>query len=169
MKILPLLLLGGGAYFLTKKKPKASTSSTISNDSKIGSKDIGYEIINCNTVKIYNEQKAFQYAFALGSSKGMVQKANELESNLIGDCFEQLEGVEEKDAIAFAKKFFKNKTIVRFIFNLFRFAYSGYALTSPDNTQNSINALVSIKESFTKIGIDTTDLQTDLVVELPKL
>jgi hypothetical protein len=169
MNLLPIFALGVGAYFLTKKKPVTSSSSTIKNDSKIGSKDIGYEIINCNTVKIYNEQKAFQYAFALGSSKGMIQKANELESNLIGDCFEQLEGVEEKDAIAFAKKFFKNKTIVRFIFNLFRFAYSGYTLTSPDNAQNSINALVAIKESFTKIGIDTTDLQTDLVVEMPKI
>ena len=167
MKILPLLLLGGGAYFLTKKKPKASSSTTISNDSKIGSKDIGYEIINCITVKIYNEQKAFQYAFQIGSQQGLLQNAN-VEPFLVGDCFEQLEAGTKEDAIKFAKKFFSNKVTVRFIFNLFRFAKSGYALTS-GNTEDSKTDLQSLKNNLKELGIDTTDLQTELVVEMPKL
>ena len=167
MKILPLLLLGGGSYFLTKKKPKASTSSTISNDSKIGSKDIGYEIINCNTVKIYNEQKAFQYAFQIGSQQGLLQNAN-IEPFLVGDCFEQLEAGTKEDAVKFAKKFFGNKVTTRFIFNLFRFARSGYALTSSD-VDGAKQNLQSFKDNLKEIGIDTTDLQSELVVEIPKL
>lgn len=167
MKILPLLLLGGGAYFLTKKKPKASSSSSTSSDSKIGSKDIGYEIVNCNTVKIYDEQKAFQYAFTIGSQQGLVQNAN-VESFLLGDCFEQLEDWEKEKAIAFIKNFYKSKVTLRFIYNLFRFAYSGYALTSQDK-ETAQNQLVNLKEKFKSFGFDTNDLQSSLVVEMPKI
>lgn len=168
MNLLPIFALGVGAYFLTKKKPASTTSSSvIKNDSKIGSKDIGYEIINCSTVKIYNEQKAFQYAFQIGSQQGLLQNAN-VESFLVGDCFEQLEAGTKEDAIKFAKKFFSNKVTVRFIFNLFRFAKSGYALTS-GNTEDSKTDLQSLKNNLKELGIDTTDLQTELVVEMPKL
>lgn len=168
MNLLPIFALGVGAYLLTKKKPASTTSSSvIKNDSKIGSKDIGYEIINCTTVKIYNEQKAFEYAFQTGSQQGLLKNAN-IETFLVGDCFEQLENGTKEDAIKFAKKFFGNKVTTRFIFNLFRFAKSGYALTSGD-IENSKKDLQSFKDNLKEIGIDTTDLQTDLVVELPKL
>lgn len=167
MKIIPLLLLGGGAYFLTKKKSATTSSSPIQNDSKIGSKDIGYEIINCNTVKIYNEQKAFQYAFTIGSQQGMNQNAN-VESFLVGDCFEQLEDWEKEKAIAFIKNFYKNKVTLRFVYNLFRFAYSGYALTSQDK-ETAQNQLNDLKQKFKSFGFDTNDLQSSLVIEMPKL
>ena len=51
---------------------------------------------------------------------------------------------------------------------MFRFARSGYALTSSD-VDGAKQNLQSFKDNLKEIGIDTTDLQIELVVEMPKL
>ena len=70
---LPLLLLGVGAvYFITKKPAKTTTSTKEDSiaSGQIGSKDVGYKIVNCK-LTIYDKQKAFNYAFKLGAENAM--------------------------------------------------------------------------------------------------
>lgn len=172
------LLLGGGilAFFLmNKKKSTTSSNSNESITSKIGSKEIGYEIINCNKVIIYDEQKAYAYAFTMGVAQGTKNlgmdewNTSEFEELLVGDCLEKIEQFKVKEqAFKEAKKFFYNKTVVKFIYNLFRYLYSGYVTVYQKEyiEEDFIKNLNKMKSSFKEMGFDTTDLQTVLIEDI---
>lgn len=192
MNTLPLILGGGILVYLISqdKKKSNNTNSQSSNSSdnklptlpdpeseitsQIGSKDVGYEIINCNKVIIYDEKKAFSYAFTFGAAEatknaGKFEWDDQIfEESLVGDCLEKLEDKKtyktKEDAMKAAKKFFYNKTVVKFIYNLFRYLYGGYVTISMDDLikLDFINELIKMKDAFKEMGFDTTDLQTNL-------
>lgn len=176
MKFLPLLLVGGGIYLFTKGKPAKKASETIT--SKIGSKEIGYEIINCNKLVIYNKEKAFQWAFGLGALEAIKMQNNpnyfiQPDVLLYGNCFEQYESdnfktkeeVEEakqKGLIQF-KKLVNTKEKAKFLFELFQWLYTGLVKTNVLDIEASLHNLTKFKEGLSQyLGYDTADLIVEL-------
>lgn len=160
--VFPLILLGAGAWFLAK--PKTNTEKATSSGKGIvtGSKEErGYVITNCNLV-IYDEQKAFDYAYKLGADNtkpdyngGNSLKTAPLEFRLLGDCI----STENK-----AKSLMKTKDDALFIFTLLKFFASGVASKSLAMEQWGINNLEKFKSVTNKIlGFDTSDFKVELV------
>lgn len=159
--ILPLVLLGAGAWFLAKPK-KETKSENSSKGIVTGSKERGYIITNCNLV-IYDEQKAYDYAF---TKTAFEAKNSDFENfmksvkfNLFGDCLT----TEDKSKILM-----NSDKKALFIFNMFKFMISGRQ--SADQTYTVENALSSIndtKENIAKItGFDTSNFKVELVKKL---
>lgn len=167
MKNLTLLLLGAGAvYFIAKKPAKASTTpSKESSDivpGQIGSKEIGYKIVNCK-LTIYDKQKAYNYAFKLGVDGAEVNNVDEytwstkpLKKKLVGECI---------DAEILAKILMSTKEKAFFIFELFKYLLSG--ITSKSEIYTSEQALKTIqqfKDNVQKVlGYDTSDYKVEII------
>jgi hypothetical protein len=160
--ILPLVALGIGAWFLAKPKKETASSETKSKGVITGSKDErGYVITNCNLV-IYDEQKAYDYAYSLGADNtkpdyngGNSLKTAPLEFRLLGDCI----STEDK-----AKSLMKTKNEALFIFTLLKFFASGVASKSLAMEQWGIANLEKFKSVTSKIlGFDTSDFKVELV------
>lgn len=178
MNTLPIILGGGLLAFILMNRKAKSTTPSESITSKIGSKEVGYEIINCNKVIIYDENKAFEYAYSLAVNDAL-QNFNKDEykisadpSILVGDCLEQFDDKvkykTKEDALIGAKKFFKNKIVVKFIFNLLKYYGSGYASVDDTYTTAALTNANKMKDVFKDMGFDVTDLQTNLVIINPK-
>lgn len=151
--ILPLVLLGAGAWFLAKpkKEPTSNGKGVIT-----GSKDRGYIITNCNLV-IIDKQKALDYAFALGVSVDTSKDWNTkvLKFNLFGDCLSS----EEK-----GKKLMNSKEKALFVFDLLKFLDSGISSNDQSFDQDALLQLDQLKSNIAKItGIDTSDFKVELV------
>ena len=175
MKILPLLALGGGLYFFTqnKKSPKPEPIT-----SKIGSKEIGYEIINCNKLIIYDKEKAFQFAFSMGALEAVKAQTNpdysvQAETLLLGTCFEQYESEnfkteEEKvnaknKLINQFKKLFNTKEKAKFYFEMEQWLLTGLVKADIFNLESATYHLSQTKDNFSKYtGYDTSDLVVQL-------
>lgn len=149
MKNLPLLLLGAGAvYFIAKKPAKTSTKESLTiAPGQIGSKDIGYKIVDCK-LTIYDKQKAFDYAFKLGADGALVNNVDEntwstkpIKKKLIGDCIASDKNV---------KILITSKEKAHFIFELFRNLFSG--IFSKSDVYDSMTALADIKGFRDSIG-----------------
>jgi len=161
--ILPLVLLGAGAWFLTKPK-KETKSENSSKGIVTGSKERGYIITNCNLV-IYDEQKAFDYAFNLGADNTKPDyngcnslKTAPLEFRLLGDCISN----ENK-----AKSLMKTKEDALFIFELMKFFASGIASKSLAMEQWGLANLEKFKSITNKLlGFDTSNFKVELVKKL---
>lgn len=175
MKLLPLLALGGAIYLFTKdKKYPSSSSKSESVTSKIGSKEIGYEIINCTKLIIHNKDKAFEYAFNIGALeaiKGQKLDPSKLtpEVLLLGNCFEKYESeyfnteqekLAAKDkAIAQFKKLFNTKDKAKFYFELEQWLYTGLVKVGLVDPEFALQQLNKTKDNFAKItGYDVSDL-----------
>lgn len=159
--ILPLVLLGAGAWFLAKPKQTTTETKTSSKGIVTGSSEKGYIITNCGLV-IIDEQKALDFAFKLGADNtkpdyngGNSLKTAPLEFKLLGDCI----STEDK-----AKSLMKTKDDALFIFNLLKFFASGIASKSLAMEQWGISTLEKFKSVTAKItGIDTSDFKVELV------
>lgn len=169
MNILPLLI--GGAIIFAVMQNKKSPSPILQKSSKFGSKEIGYEIINCNKVIIHDEKVAFNHAYLLGIDTQNKMLKGEVTGYsadilLMGDCLTELEVSNEKDGLIIIKKFFKDKKTIKFVFNLYRYFYSG--MISIDNSLIEIetNRLIYFKSLFKKLGYDVSDLSIDFVKEI---
>ena len=152
-----ILLLG-----LADKKQKQSKASKVNKGVITGSKERGYVITNCNLV-IYDEQKAFDYAFNKTAEEA---KTSDVENfmkvvkfNLFGDCLT----TDEK-----AKILINSDKKALFVFNMFKFMISGRQ--SADETFSADNALTALNEAKTNIakitGFDTSDFKVELVKKL---
>jgi len=168
MKLLPLFILGGGFYLFTKNKSVNNSAKSKNIISKLGSKEIGYELINCNKLIIYDENKAYSYAFNQGYNlyvrdvtatfdDNAETKAIELpglyniEKNLIGSCFD-LENI---------KLLSKNNAL--FLFNLVKALYAGYARLDPPSSDNDILKM-NLSHYISMIslnGYDTSDFKIE--------
>lgn len=170
MKLLPLFILGGGFYLFTKNK--SGIKSNIKSESiisKIGSKEIGYELINCNKLIIHDQNKAYSHAFNQGynlyiqdvkaalddnietKSIGLPGLYN-IEKNLIGLCFdsENIKLLSKKNAL--------------FLFNLVKALYAGYAHLDPLSSDNDIlkmNLSHYINNMISLNGYDTSDFKIE--------
>lgn len=97
------------------------------------------------------------------------------EQLLIGDCLEKFENKEvyktKEAAMQAARKFFSNKITVKFIYNLFRYLYSGYVSidSEPHLEDDFVKNLNKMKSTFKEMGFDTADLQTSLAIDAPKI
>lgn len=177
MKILPLLALAGGAYFfMNKDKKKATLTETVT--SRIGSKEIGYEIINCNKLIIHNKEKAFQFAFGLGALEAIkIQNQQDYYLHpdvlLLGNCFEKLEAENfktEKEMIdakekqlAQIRKLISTKEKAKFLFELFQWMYTGLVKALVIEIDFALNNLSQMRENFKKtLGYDVSDLIVEL-------
>ena len=150
--VFPLLLLGAGAWFLAKpKKEPASNEKGIIT----GSKERGYIITNCNLV-IYDEQKAFDYAYAKGIEEAKKNEWNTaaIKFNLFGDCLSPS----------------KITTVVNtrdnalFIFNLLKLYSSGVVSVNIAFSDDVLKNLSELKNLFGKLlNIDTSDFKVELV------
>lgn len=156
--ILPLVALGVGAWFLTK--PKTTQTESKSKGITTGSKEErGYVITNCN-LTIYDEQKAFDFAFnktAFEAKNSNVENfMNPVKFNLFGDCLT----TDEK-----AKILINSKKKALFVFNMFKFMISGrQSVDETYSVDNALTALNQAKENIAKItGIDTSDFKVELV------
>lgn len=154
--VFPLLLLGAGAWFLTKpkKEPASSGKGVIT-----GSKERGYVITNCNLV-ITDKQKALDYAFTLGASVDTSKDWNTkiLKFNLFGDCLSS----EEK-----GKKLMTSKEKALFVFDLLKFLDSGISSNNQSFDQDALERLDQLKTNIAKItGFDTSDFKVELVKKL---
>ncbi len=154
--VFPLILLGAGAWFLAK--PKTNTEKATSSGKGIvtGSKERGYIITNCNLV-IYDEQKAFDYAYSLGVEEAKKGKWNTpaLKFNLFGDCLSN----DEK-----GKQLMNTKEKALFIFNLHKFVSSGVVSIDESFTKDKLDSLTNLKTTIAKVlGIDTSDFKVELV------
>lgn len=165
MKNLPLLLIGAGAvYFLAKKPVKTSTATKEESiaSGQIGSKDTGYKIVDCK-LTIYDKQKAFDYAFKLGVdstspdyNKGNTWSTKPLKKKLVGDCI---------SSEISAKILMNTKEKALFVFELFRYLYSGIALQSDvfDET-TALDSIQQFKDNTEKLlGYNTSDFKVELI------
>lgn len=166
MKNLPLLLLGAGAvYFIAKKPAKVSTTSTKEDaiaPGQIGSKEIGYKIVNCK-LTIYDKQKAWNYAFKLGADGAEVNNVDEytwstkpLKMKLVGDCF----GSEVT-----VKSLINSKEKAFFIFELFRYLDSGITSKSDVYDENAaLSSIESFKDNIEKLfKYDVSNYKVELI------
>lgn len=177
MKILPLLALAGGAYFfMNKDKKKATSTETVT--SRVGSKEIGYEIINCNKLIIHDKEKAFQWAFGLGALEAIKlqsqQPISSVEMLLLGDCFEKFEFEnfktdEEKikakeQVIAQFKKLLNTKAKAKFLFELYQWTYTGFVKALISEPVYVLDALAKMREQLIAktLGYDVSDLIVEL-------
>ena len=168
MKTLPLLLLGAGAvYFIAKKPAKVSTTSTKEDSiasGQIGSKDVGYKIVN-SKLTIYDKQKAWDYAFKVGADGAEVNNVDDntwspspLREKLFGGYLETELSV---------KTLMKTKEQALFLFDLMRFLYSGIASKLIDFEKDEDNGLPTLKgfrSNIAKItGFDVSDFKVELI------
>lgn len=154
--ILPLLALGVGAWYLSK--PKTSTEKTTTKGIVTGSKERGYLITDCNLV-IYDEQKAFDYAYTLGTSVDTSSDWNTkvLKFNLFGDCLSS----EQK-----GKKLMNSKEKALFVFNLFKFLDSGISSKDQSFDQDLLSQLDQLKQNIAKFtGFDVSAFKVELVIK----
>lgn len=153
--VFPLFALGIGAWFLSK--PKATQTESKSKGIVIGSKEErGYVITNCN-LTIYDEQKAYDYAFNLGVEEAKKGKWNTaaLKFNLFGDCLSN----DKK-----GKQLMNTKEKALFIFNLHKFVSSGVVTIDESYTKDKLDSLTNLKNTITKVlGFDTSDFKVELV------
>lgn len=162
-----LLALAGlfAAFTLGKKSSSKPTSSKESSDiapGQIGSKDIGYKINDCK-LTIYDKQKALDYAFKLGVdgtspdyNKGNTWSTKPLKKKLVGDCI---------SSEISAKTLMNTKEKALFVFELFRYLYSGIALQSDvfDET-TALDSIQQFKDNTEKLlGYDTSDFKVELI------
>ena len=174
---LPIIITSGIiAYLVITNKKKTKVSTTEKSDSKIGSNDIGYEIINCNTLIIYDANKSYLWANNLGTDEALKIKNMQLDDQgfnpeklLLGNCFESNKKIDfespideiEKEKIRITelvKKAFNNKIKVKFIFELFKHLYSGYAKIDEASKEFALNNLKKLRNSFKESGYDTNNL-----------
>lgn len=178
MKILPLSLLVGGLYFLRTKNYPFTKNKSEPITSKIGSKEIGYEIINCNKLIIHDKEKAFQFALSIGALEAVKAQTNpdynvQSETLLLGTCFESLESenfkTEEEKAVAKDKlinqfkKLFNTKEKAKFYFEMEQWLLTGLVKAGIFNLESALNHLKQTKDNFSKYtGYDTSDLIVQL-------
>ena len=137
-----LLLLGLAAGYVYVTKPKTATKKTTTEtppkNGKLvaGSKDVGYEIYDCNKLIIHNTKKAYDYAFTLGYN--MKEYDKNLDDILISDCLEDVDN---------RKKILNSSDKAKFVFNLFKYAISGYLSShfDPLDEEMMIEKLAKIK------------------------
>lgn len=168
-----LLLLGLAAGYVYVTKPKTATKkSTITPKTETppkngklvaGSKEIGYEIYDCNKLIIYNAQKAYDYAFELGLETEELN--GQFDDILFGKCFENA-----KDDLSKVKQVFNSLEKAKFAFNLFRYAFSGYIANTPVWKDEIIDNLKLIKSKFVDyLGFNSNDFDVNLIVkDLPE-
>jgi hypothetical protein len=169
-----LLLLGAlAAGYVYFTKPKTTTKKTTTTpktetppkNGKLvaGSKEIGYEIYDCNKLIIYNSQKAYDYAFELGLETEELN--GQFDDILFGKCFENA-----KDDLSKVKQVFNSLEKAKFAFNLFRYAFSGYIANTPAWKDEIIDNLKLIKSKFVDyLGFNSNDFDVNLIVkDLPK-
>lgn len=160
---LPLLLLGAGAvYFITKKPAKTATSTKEDSiaPGQIGSKDLGYKIVDCK-LTIYDKQKAFDYAYELGVDNAFGIKLDgtePLKETLFGGCLQKELTV---------KALMKTKEKALFVFDLMRFLYSGIVSKSiefGEDEDNGFPTLQGFKDNIAKItGFDVSDFKVEII------
>jgi hypothetical protein len=176
-----LLLAALGAGYVYFKKPKAVTKKstkpkvetpkaetpkveTPPKNGKVtsGSKDVGYEIYDCNKLIIYDNQKAYDYAFDLGANTKELN--GQFDDIFFGKCFE-----DPKD-LTNLMKITENVDKAKFIFNLMKYALSGYATNHPDEKDDLLSTLNSIKNKLDDLlNIDVSDFDVSLVKQNVKL
>jgi len=180
-----LLLAALGAGYVYFKKPKAVTKKstkpkvetpkaetpkveTPPKNGKVtsGSKDVGYEIYDCNKLIIYDNQKAYDYAFDLGANTKELN--GQFDDIFFGKCFE-----DPKD-LTNLMKITENVDKAKFIFNLMKYALSGYATNHPDEKDNLLSTLKSIKNklddllNFDVSGFDVSLINQNMQLPLDK-
>lgn len=163
MKNLPLLILGAGAalFFSRATKPLIiKTPKEIVYDDQIGSKEVGYKIVDCS-LTIYDKQKAYNHAFKLGADNALGIKLDgvkPLKETLFGGCL-------EKELTVKALMTTKEKAL--FIFDLMRFLYSGIVSKSiefEEDYDNGFPTLQGFKNNIAKItGFDVSDFKVEVI------
>lgn len=162
-----LLALAGlfAAFTLGKRSSSKTTSAKESLDivhGQIGSKEIGYKIVNCK-LTIYDKQKAWNYAFKLGADDALINNIDEytwstkpIKKKLVGDCF----GSEVT-----VKSLINSKEKAFFIFELFRYLNSGIASKSEVyDTIAALNDIESFKSNIEKVlSYDTSNYKIELI------
>lgn len=174
MNALPLLI--GGAIIFVVMQSKKSTSvpkskeipkEEIPKDPKeeipkpkeyptVGSKTIGYEIINCNSVIIYDAPTALNFAFNTGKTlpKKYQYNSADLIKKLFGKCLINLSLKKDQSDEA------------RFLFDLMKYGYSGIFLTVGGNESIVTNPLMLFKQELEeKFGIDTSKFVIEVIME----
>lgn len=147
MKILPLALIAGGAYFLmNKKKPTSTDNQPVK----------GYEIKDCTQLIIYDRKKALDYAFSIGQK---VKKSDDIESLLFGKCLKD----PKSDQF---KKLINTKEKAVFIFDLVKYSYSGFVSNNPEFENFVLTNLEAFKVVIDQIlGFDISDSLSEIIVK----
>ena len=163
MKTLQLLLLGAGAALFLSRATKPliiKTPKEIVYDDQIGSKEVGYKIVDCS-LTIFNKQKAFNYAYELGVDNAFGIKLDgtePLKETLFGGCLQKELTV---------KALMKTKEKALFVFDLMRFLYSGIVSKSiefGEDEDNGFPTLQGFKDNIAKItGFDVSDFKVELI------
>lgn len=159
MNTLPMLLGGGILAFIFLGKKKSSESEPII--SKTGSKENGYEIINCNKIIIYNKNLAMEFAYQIGFADYPIGLVD-------GNCIATIkkdfvEGriTKEKYNVKF-KKFYLSKKIVNFIFNLYLNYFKGKIAKNMISVESATEFLNNFKEEMQNSDFDVSDLKIEL-------
>lgn len=156
MKALPLLV-GGLIVFAfmqkssansTKPKPKevdpkpSENPNESESDNKpknyptVGSQNIGYEIINCKEIKIYDAKKSLDFAFDTGKKlpKDYSYNTADLNNKLFGKCLNNMKSLTKENAL--------------FIFDLMKYGYSGLYFTVGGSESIVTGPLEKFKKSI---------------------
>lgn len=172
------LIIGGGflAFLLTNKKKNTSSVS-----SKFGSKEIGYEIINCNKVIIYDKEKAYQYMFELGKKEGSTihEDGHSFSPGDIVLGLEKCLSIEQmkkdskvksdeemmKIVMPKLKKIYSSQEIAEFIFNLHKYLMSGYAIgrESEEVEEVALDFLEQNKNLIESLGYSVENLNIEVI------
>lgn len=151
-----LLALAGLFAAFTLGKRSVAKTTTVPKNAKLvaGSKETGYAIYDCNLLIIYNAKKAYSYAFDLGLK--IDQNSGHFDEILVGDCFE--------DDSEYGKKIVNTKEKTIFILNLLKYYFSGYVANHPEDSDNKLKKLESLKENFAELTkFDISSFKVEIV------
>lgn len=169
-----LLALAGAFGYYTLGK-KSNTSKSVSEVSKFGSKETGYEVVNCTKLTIYDKYTAYKWAFNLGIQQFDKLKQNpnyEPNSNMLlfGNCFQYNDSDSQEIKLKNQQKFsaqfkqlFNTKEKAEFIFTLAKYLFSGIISTGIDSEEYVLARLSAMRDALILVATyDVSGLTLDV-------
>lgn len=178
----PLLLVAAaglaGYFILSDKKPAKSISNTSlskpSNTSKIDYTKLaekGYYFVDCKTVVVKDEKKAFDYIYKIAKNTNIFLWDGLIFDGCVGNVVKQFQYEMSTNVVVDQKKFsglIKNSEQAKFLFNALKYIALAMIENGLEEKKDAIELLEKFKKFATDDGVDTSKWEATLPNEATK-